>query len=78
MDHSSFPRYLVGSSEAWKQRATCHGKGLPVKGQCYGSLALVFFPYQESSKWTQGALQMEPRSPHPRANQGPQLHAHFT
>lgn len=43
MDRFSFPRYLAGSSEARKQRATCHGKGLPVKGRCCGSLALVFF-----------------------------------
>lgn len=71
MDRSSFPRYLVGSSEARKQRATCHGKGLPVKGRCYGSLALVFLPYQKSSKWTQGALQMGPAPPTPGLIKGP-------
>lgn len=78
MDRSSLPRYLVGSSEAWKQQATCHSKGLPGKGRCSGSLALVFFPHQESSKWTEGALQMGAPRPHPRADQGPQLHANFT
>lgn len=82
MDRSSFPRYLVGSSEA----PTSEGEaaGHVARQGASGERAVLWQPgpgvlsYQESSKWTQGALRMGPRSPQPRATQGPQLQAHFT
>lgn len=70
MDRSSFPRYLVGS-EARKQRATWHGKGLPVKGRCYGSLALVFFLTRKAPSGPRVPCGWGPAPPSPELLKGP-------